>query len=715
MPEIPFKIYDENFLRNIFAYEAENLLPEFPFNYPPLLAGRKLEKNDEYKILKGWKSIAKNPDEELVIYTHIPFCGYICQFCGFYRKLISCKEEVNSYLKALEKEVSFYKTALETKPVKWLCFGGGTPSILTEKQIEFLFDIFKKNFNVSENTGIAFESSPQSLNFSKAKKLKSLGVKYLAIGVQSFNESLMRKYSRPQTEKQCLKAIENAKKAGIENIEVDLIVGLPGQTEKDFMRDIEIVSKLDLERIYIFDYQPRFLTCKTFNKSASLSEDELDKARNWRKKGIDKLIENGYSLSCGHWVYKRGGHSWPYSYDQQEENAYSILALGASAIGYCKGNFRYQNVLDLKKYINCLEKSNLPVEKIYFLSKRDEMINYILLSLIQRGQLNIDSFKFRFKVDIEKYFKKEIDEMIDIGLLLKSKNLLIVSNRHRSVFVAKALFYSKDIIENLAKNFGIKVLYSKSSEIKEKNKNLKVGFIEYKKNLKKIAKELRERFLNGEKKVVFLGNGKGYISDLPVLLRLAEKIGFKEISGIVMANDLKFFNSKSYTDFEKIIVNISEKDINKIDSILNEMKKLNLRNIAVQFKKKPGNFNFFVRKLKNQNIKRLILYFSLTPTINEIKHSLAYFKIKNLFKQAFEFSKKLNIEIKFLNIPLCILYPYTDLFYSFNELNTGDARESDGDYIKINSCLSCKYLLSCPGPEKEYLRRFGYFEIKAIK
>ena len=738
-------IYDENFLKEIFAVTDANSLPETPPNYPPFFSWDKTAGFEVDKISNIWKKSNKeNFDRNPTIYVHVPFCEYICKFCGFYRKIPKNNIEINKYLKALEKEVLFLKKTFKNLPIRNLFIGGGTPTILSEDELEFMFGIFKDNFNITKNTRIAIESSPQTLTYPKAKKLKKLGVGFLSMGIQSFNEQLMRSFNRPQTMSQCVNALKNAKKAGIKNVEADLMVGLPGQTEKIFMKDVDILSKFDLERVYIFDWQPKeFTGFKNFH-GASLGLSDLRKAREWRKKAIDLLVKRqGYTTESGHWMSKRKGGEWPYTYDQQENEGYSILGLGPTGMSYCAGGQRYQNISSVSKYVSLIEKNKLPIAIIHFPSKRDEMVNYALLKYIHTGSLVINRFKKKFKKNPEDVFKKEFDYLCKKDIILKAGSSYALKDRTRAIFFLKAVFYSPELIKKLARRAKIKIEYKNSGSAKKSisekvsdSRNLKIiylgknfkreligleGLKSEKRDFKDIAAELKSKNSKGLNEIIFMDGDFIEYEKACFLINIAGKIGYKKVSfftsGLTGASAEKFKKLKKY-GIDKFYLNMpdfqdngfSNKDMKVKNAFWAKKAGLNLVMTAILNEKEFGNIEKRFSLAKKLGAEEFL--YVLPSGYKNHNTAALYEKLKKNAKKINAAASRKKIKVKILNSLPCFLQSYNEFFENF--LFVSDARE-EGDLIKIEVCLKCKYSSHCPGPREEYLKELKHFDIKPIK
>ncbi|MEW8988166.1 MAG: radical SAM family heme chaperone HemW, partial [Bacillus sp. (in: firmicutes)] len=179
-------------------------------------------------------------------YLHIPFCEHICHYCDF-NKVFLKGQPVDEYLLAMEKEIKLtFAEVPPPKVFKSIFVGGGTPTSLTEQQLEKLCEIITTNLPVNAQTEFTFEANPGDLSKAKFQILKNAGVNRLSFGVQTFNNELLRKIGRTHCAEDVLQTIHLAKETGFENISIDLIYSLPGQTMTDFTETLKSAFALNL-------------------------------------------------------------------------------------------------------------------------------------------------------------------------------------------------------------------------------------------------------------------------------------------------------------------------------------------------------------------------------------------------------------------------------------------------------------------------------------
>lgn len=433
-------------LRGLFQrFDWENP-PEYPAHYPP--PAMWAPGFSGAAVLKAWRSaLARRGD--LVLYVHVPFCREICGFCGFNAGALGKPEELDRYLDLLEKECALLAGTFKGREFMWLCFGGGTPSLLSEAQLERLFGILRNNFRFAPKGRVAFESHPDSLTPAKIKKLKGLGVDWLSIGVQTFDEEVLRRNGRRQDASRIPALVRAARAAGIKNVQLDLLAGMPFQTEEIFLRDAAAAAALKPERIYLFPFQRK--------RGVRLEAAGAPWLWDAYRRAVAGLQRRGYDISCGRWLYRGGGGEWPYSYDQGEKisrDHYSVLGLGPGAISYARFGARYRNEPKLKAYGAALAAGRLPAAAGAALGPREEMINLILLSLLQRGELADRDFAEISGVKPEQAFPAEFAGLKASGLLSRSGRSWLLCDRENGFFGLRKAFYPAAAVRAAARRLG---------------------------------------------------------------------------------------------------------------------------------------------------------------------------------------------------------------------------------------------------------------------
>ena len=333
------------------------------------------------------------------LYIHIPFCHKICDYCDF-TKLQYFRNFAIDYLKALKDELDSY----HIENLKTIYVGGGTPTALEDDLFEELLKIIDPYVEgVKEYT---FEANPESLSLNKIKLLKKHGVNRISIGVQTTNDEILKLVNRDHSFKQVQKAIKNLKDYGIDNINVDLILGLPHSSKTILQEDLKNVLSLDVKHISCYGLTVNPHTT-LYNKG--FKEPAGDLLRELYDIVEETLINNGFvHYEVSNWC--KPGYQSEHNLTYWRNEQYYGCGLGAS--GYI-GETRYKNTVNLSQYL----KRAFVFEKEH-VSNKDKLTYQIMLILRTIEGLDINFVKNK---------EKEIKELISSGLLKLENNHLIAT------------------------------------------------------------------------------------------------------------------------------------------------------------------------------------------------------------------------------------------------------------------------------------------------
>ena len=331
------------------------------------------------------------------LYIHIPFCNKICDYCDF-TKLQYFRKFAISYLDALKDELASYNIG----KLKTIYVGGGTPTALEDDLfLELLLIIDPYKEGVKEYT---FEANPESLSLEKIKMLKKHGVNRVSLGVQTTNDKILQAVNRDHSFEQVKTAIKNLKEQGIDNINVDVILGLPHTSKKILENDIINVLSLDVKHISCYGLTVNPHTA-LFNKG--FKEPSGDVLRQYYDIVEDILKENGFiHYEVSNWA--KPGYQSEHNLTYWRNEQYYGVGLGAS--GYI-GETRYKDTINLSQYLTRAFISEK--EKV---SDKDKLTYQIMLNL-----RTIEGLDIKYVQDKESI----VDELAKEGLLIKEQNKLV--------------------------------------------------------------------------------------------------------------------------------------------------------------------------------------------------------------------------------------------------------------------------------------------------
>ena len=342
------------------------------------------------------------------LYIHIPFCQKICDYCDF-TKLQYFRKFAIPYLEALKDELENY----HIEQLETIYVGGGTPTALDEDLFEKLLQIIEPYINgVKEYT---FEANPESLSVEKIKLLKQYGVNRVSIGVQTTNDKILKAVNRDHSFSQVKTAVKNLKEAGIDNINADLILGLPHSSESILKEDLKNILSLDVNHVSCYGLTVNRHTA-LFNKG--FKEPESDLLRKYYDIVEEILLDNGFvHYEVSNWA--KPGFESKHNLTYWRNEQYYGCGLGAA--GYIK-DIRYKNTINLSQYLKrvfILEKEEV--------SKEDKLTYQIMLNLRTDEGLNLQYLKKHFDVDLLKDKNDEIESLKKAGLIEIKDSVMVAT------------------------------------------------------------------------------------------------------------------------------------------------------------------------------------------------------------------------------------------------------------------------------------------------
>lgn len=311
------------------------------------------------------------------LYVHIPFCKQKCSYCSFYSLTNADK---NEYVSALLRYIEHYGKNIK-KTVGTLYFGGGTPSLLSPKQLENIITAIKTHFTLAPNAEITLEGNPDSLSKEFLQAVKKLGVNRLSIGVQSFIDSELKAISRVHDSKTAIAAIHTAKNCGFDNISCDFIFGLPHQTKESLLYSLDTAIDLGIPHISCYNLQLESGT-PLFESGVKVPDEQEQEAMYYA--ACERLSEAGYLH------YEISNFSKP-SMHSRHNSAYwdgtEYLGLGPAAHSML-GGVRYGFDADIFKFIN-KEDFEFDISETI----DDPLFEKIMLGLRTSRGVPLDNFK----------------------------------------------------------------------------------------------------------------------------------------------------------------------------------------------------------------------------------------------------------------------------------------------------------------------------------
>ena len=388
----------------------------FISNYPPF-SQWKSEQLDAVTSKLEQPPVADTP---LGLYLHIPFCRKRCKFCYFKVFTDQNAKEIESYVAALCKEIELVsqQPVMGDRPFRFVYFGGGTPSFLSSRQLTSLVDRLRKNINWDQAEEVTFECEPGTLQENKVKTLKELGVTRLSLGIENFTDSVLEENGRAHLSKEVYKAWDWIQAADFDNVNIDLISGMVGETWDNWKYNISEAIKLSPESVTIYQMELPFNT--VYSKDILGEKIETPVAdwptkRAWLDYAFDEFLAAGYKISSAYTVVK-DNNKVNFSYRDNLWQGSDLLATGIASFGHISG-VHYQNKADMAQYKeDLMEHGRLPLGRAFPPSKQQLLIREMILQL-KRGYLEVDYFRKRYDVDITKQWAAEFQGHAEQGML----------------------------------------------------------------------------------------------------------------------------------------------------------------------------------------------------------------------------------------------------------------------------------------------------------
>ena len=365
---------------------------------------------------------------KISIYIHIPFCESRCHYCDFCSSLLA-KSNVEKYFEYLRNEIKLQEDFLRDKLIDTVFIGGGTPSSVDPKFIKEIMEDLSA-FEFSKDSEVTIESNPNSLTLEKAKTYFSSGINRISIGAQSFNEEILKRIGRIHKKDDIYWAIENARSAGFENINLDLMLALPGQKFPDIEESIREVEKLKLPHIsyYSLIIEEGTKLYRDHEKSplAFPNEDEDRKMYHCVVNELEKIGLKQYEISN----FAKEGFECRHNISYWKLRDYISFGLSASSN---IGNLRYTNFYDFKDYYEALEKNKSPIVFSEKLSKTDRMNEFVMMGLRLNSGVDLDEFNEKFNENFLKIYEREIEKNLKSGLIILDNDNLKLTEKGRDL------------------------------------------------------------------------------------------------------------------------------------------------------------------------------------------------------------------------------------------------------------------------------------------
>ncbi|MCR3955417.1 MAG: radical SAM family heme chaperone HemW [Gudongella sp.] len=365
--------------------------------------------------------------EKAGLYIHIPFCERKCHYCDF-TSIPGNKDLKDRYEEYLIREILLASSIYGNLKIETVFIGGGTPSVIHENSIRRIMNTIRRCFTLDSDAEVTIEINPGTLTVDKAKIYRESGINRASVGIQSMDDGILKRIGRIHNEQQVKDTLKILRLAGFENINGDLMFGLPHQSLKDFMETLEKTMLLDLEHISMYGLilEEETLLYNWYNRGL-VSMPTEDEERDMYHTGIDFLESKGfrqYEISN----LSREGFECRHNLGYWRLESYIGLGLSSHS---SMGGRRYWNHSGFSNYFNKLDAGDLPIEGEEIISNDLLEAEYLILGIRLKEGLSIEDYEKRFKLSfmgkygevIHRHEASGLIELIDGRIKLTRKGM----------------------------------------------------------------------------------------------------------------------------------------------------------------------------------------------------------------------------------------------------------------------------------------------------
>ena len=371
--------------------------------------------------------------KEIGLYIHIPFCKQKCSYCDFcsYENKTSLIPDYMKWIQTEIKEVgqvNKQEAHEEAFLVKTIYIGGGTPSFVESKYIAEIMRTIKENYCLDEHVEVTIEVNPGTVTIEKLQDYFNCGINRLSIGLQSTYDALLKQMGRIHTYQEFLDTYYSARQVGFQNINVDLMLGLPNQTLQEIQNSVEEIIGLEPEHISVYSLiveEGTELERQLQEKQFILPDEELERKMYWKTKEL--LEKNGY-IHYEISNFSKTGYKSKHNSDCWEQKEY--IGFGSSAHSYTN-NVRYSNVESVEEYIKNYENGKIENNFIFHEKQTQEakQKEFMLLGLRKIEGISIQEFKIRFVANPIYLYHEKLEKLVKEGLIQVEGDNIRLTNK----------------------------------------------------------------------------------------------------------------------------------------------------------------------------------------------------------------------------------------------------------------------------------------------
>jgi oxygen-independent coproporphyrinogen-3 oxidase len=371
----------------------------------------------EYEVALGRRAQSGAQASPVGLYLHIPFCESVCYYCACNKVVTRQHGRAKAYLEAITQEMELHAQVLGYRtPIASLHLGGGTPTFLSDEELTGLMRSVRQHFTFTAGAELAIEVDPRTVSTARLSHLAGLGFNRLSMGVQDFDPEVQRAVHRLQSHEQVAQLVRDARALGYDSINLDLIYGLPQQTEASFARTLEQVTAIQPNRLALYAYAH---LPQRFKPQRRIDESRLPGVAArlaMLGQAIDRLLQAGYVyIGMDHFalpddelaVAKRHGRLHRNFQGYTSMPDVDLIGLGVSSIGRVGPQY-VQNLKNIGAYEDALAQGRFPVERGVSLTRDDLLRRSVIMALMCQGRVEFESIELAHLVDFREHFRSEL-------------------------------------------------------------------------------------------------------------------------------------------------------------------------------------------------------------------------------------------------------------------------------------------------------------------
>ena len=397
----------------------------FISNYPPFSQWKPELLPQAYEALNSERPV----EEPFGLYIHIPFCRKRCEFCYFKVYTDKNSKQIERYLTALTKEMELYSQmrGIQGRDLRFVYFGGGTPSYLSEKQLRSLVEGLNQYVTWENAEEVTFECEPGTLRKAKLETLKDIGITRLSLGIENYDDEILERNGRAHLSPEIYRSYDWAREVGFPQINIDLIAGMVGETEENWVDCVRRAIDMEPDSITIYQMELPYNTVISRRMLEAGEESPIaswDTKRRWVDYAFEQFEAKGYRAAS---AYTLATTKKPceFIYTKALWHGADMIALGVASFGHFAG-VHSQNVHNFIEYVEILEGGKLPLLRALPLTNKQLLIREMVLQL-KTGRIEIDYFKEKFGLDITEEFSETYEKLTHERMLERQNGTIALT------------------------------------------------------------------------------------------------------------------------------------------------------------------------------------------------------------------------------------------------------------------------------------------------